>query len=131
MRIRNIELLYSAAGGKEKEIYTFTDFNYLKPLDICQLLYKWLKIKLQIEVLEQISRMLQGRPRFFFSFLREVIVSKDVIDSNDVIGCFHRYLRDMTTKYDPNLENSSLYFFWKDRINLIIEPVKFIEYISF
>lgn len=119
MRIRNMELMYSAAGIKPGDIHIFTDFNFLKPTHIFNLMSKWLKVDIakNLSIYEEISNILQGRPRFFMSFLHSLI------DSSDVENCFRRYVRDMTTKYDSSLSSAAPYFFWKDRIHWTIEPI--------
>ena len=119
MRIRNMEILYSATGVKEDGIFIFTDFNYLEPENISSLLHLWLKIKLQDELHKKISYMLQGRPRFLISFLHKLI------ESNDVARCFDHYVSNMTTCNDSPSDHSvsSPYFFWKNRIDWTIEPV--------
>jgi hypothetical protein len=43
MRIRSMELLYSAAAAKPEEIYVFTDFNYLEPTHGFKSLSMWLE----------------------------------------------------------------------------------------
>ena len=118
MSIRNMDLLHSAAGTKPSEIYIFTDFNFLKASEIFKLLSKWLDVDLQsnLSLFEEISYCLQGRPRFITTFLEKLIYSSDIND------CFRSYIRDMTTKYDSALYNSSLYYFWEQRIGWIIEP---------
>jgi hypothetical protein len=65
MRIRSMELLYSAAGGKEDGIYIFTDFNFLEPSHIFKLLGKWLTVtinEINVRLFQEISHILQGRP---------------------------------------------------------------------
>ena len=121
MRIRSMELLYSAAGGKEAEICIFTEFNYLKPSHIFKLLGKWLSVTIDesnVRLFEEISQIFQGRPRFFISFLH------NLIKSNDIDDCFRMYVRNMTTNYDSALSDSSPYFFWKQRIGWIIQPIE-------
>jgi len=121
MKIRSMELLYSAAGGKEDGIYIFTDFNFLEPSHIFQLLGKWLTVTINdinVRLFQEISLFLQGRPRFFISFLHKFIISNDIDD------CFRSYVRDMTTKYDSALSDSSPYSFWKQRIDWTIQPIE-------
>ena len=120
MRIRCMDLIYSAAGLKPAEIYIFADFNFLEPTHIFKLLSKWLKVEVSknIDLFEEISNVLQGRPRFFTSFLHKLISSSDIND------CFRSYVRDMTTNFDSSLSNSSLYFFWKQRIDWTIQPIE-------
>ncbi|KAI3659470.1 hypothetical protein MP638_004532 [Amoeboaphelidium occidentale] len=119
MRIRNMDLMYSAAGIKPGNIHIFTDFNFLKPTHIFNLMSKWLKVDIakNLSLYEEISNILQGRPRFFMSFLHRLI------DSSDVEGCFRRYVRDMTTNYDSSLSSTAPYFFWEERIHWTIEPI--------
>ena len=120
MRIRSMDLIYSAAGLKPEDIYVFTDFNFLNPTHIFKLLSKWLNVDISkdIALFREISYVLQGRPRFFTSFLHKLI------NSTDVNECFRNYVRDMTTNFDSSLSNSSPYFFWKDRIYWVIQPVE-------
>jgi hypothetical protein len=116
-----MELLYSAAGGKEDGIYIFTDFNFLKPSHIFKLLGKWLTVTINKETVplfQEISQILQGRPRFFISFLHKFINSKDID------YCFRSYVRDMTTNYDSALSDSSPYSFWQQRIVWTIQPIE-------
>jgi hypothetical protein len=66
-----MELRYSAAGGKEDGVYIFTDFNYIEPCHIFKLLGKWLKVSFNesnVHLFQEISHILQGRPRFFISY---------------------------------------------------------------
>ena len=121
MRIRSMELLYSAAGGKEDGIYVFTDFNFLEPSHIFKLLGKWLTVTINesnVRLFQEISQILQGRPRFFISFLHKFIISNDIDD------CFRSYVRDMTTNYDSALSDSSPYSFWEQRIVWTIQPIE-------
>ena len=120
MRIRNMDLIYSAAGVKTGEIYLFTDFNFLEPTHIFKLLCKWLKVEVSknVALFEEISNVLQGRPRFLTSFLHELM------DSSDINKCFRSYVNDMTTNVDPSLNESSLYLFWKQRIDMTIQPIQ-------
>ncbi|KAJ3268318.1 hypothetical protein HDV01_003119 [Terramyces sp. JEL0728] len=120
MRIRSMELIYSAAGAKPEEIYIFTDFNFLEPSHIFKLLSIWLKVNMTeyVALFQEISTLLQGRPRFFTSFLHKLI------DSPDINGCFRSYVRDMTTNFDSALSNSSPYFFWQQRIDWTIQPIE-------
>ena len=62
MRIRSMDLIYSAAGLKPEEIYIFTDFNFLEPTHIFKLLCKWLKVEVSknVALFEEISNVLQG-----------------------------------------------------------------------
>ena len=80
MRIRSMDLIYSAAGLKPEEIYIFTDFNFLEPTHIFKLLCKWLKVEVSknVALFEEISNVLQGRPRFFTSFLHKLMDSSDI-----------------------------------------------------
>jgi hypothetical protein len=119
MKIRNMELMHSAAGSKPDDIQIFTDFNYLEPKHILDLLPMWLNVDLSkyLFLFHEISQMLQGRPRFFSSFLHKLI------ESNDINDCFRSYLRDMTTNHDSALFDSSLYYFWEQRIQLTIQPI--------
>lgn len=120
MRIRSMELLYSAAGGKEDGIYIFTDFNFLEPSHIFKLLGKWLSVTINernVGLFQEISQTLQGRPRFFISFLHKLI------KSNDIDHCFRSYVNDMTSQ-GSGLSYSSLYCFWNQRIDWTIQPVE-------
>jgi hypothetical protein len=120
MRIRSMELLYSAAGIKDDSVYIFTHFNYLEPKHIFALMCTWLKpaeLRSGLVILyEEIAHFLQGRPRFFISFLHRLI------HSTDLSGTFATYRRLMTTNSDSSLSHSSPYFFWKERIHWTIEP---------
>jgi len=114
-------LLYSAAGGKEGRVYIFTDFNFLESSHIFKLLGKWLTVtinEINVCLFQEISQVLQGRPRFFISFLHKFITS------NDIELCFRNYVRDMTTNYDSDMSDSSLYSFWKQRIDWTIQPIE-------
>ncbi|KAJ2989876.1 hypothetical protein HDV02_004733 [Globomyces sp. JEL0801] len=119
MRIRSMDLFSSAAGNKIDEVCLFTDFNYLKPSEIFQLLSKWLNVDQEenLVLFEEIANLLQGRPRFITSFLHKLIYS------SDINGCFREYARDMTTRYDPSLGNSSPYYFWEQRISWTFGPI--------
>ncbi|KAJ3387969.1 hypothetical protein HDU84_000360, partial [Entophlyctis sp. JEL0112] len=44
VRIRNIDLMYSAAAGKPEEVYIFTRFTYLTPAMISMLCSKWIQL---------------------------------------------------------------------------------------
>jgi hypothetical protein len=79
----------------------------------------WLNIDMSehFTLLEEISTILQGRPRFFTSFLHKLI------DSPDINRCFREYVRDMTTDFDSSLSHASPYFFWKERIDWTIQPI--------
>jgi hypothetical protein len=119
MRIRSMELLYSAAGIKGEPVYIFTHFNYLQPKHIFALMSSWLKgvdFMQYGTLLEEIAHFLQGRPRFFISFLHRLL------HSTDLSGAFDSYRRLMTTKSDSSSSHASAYFFWKERIHWTIEP---------
>jgi hypothetical protein len=121
MRIRCFDLMHYSAGLKPEEIYIFTDFNFLESTHIFKLLCKWLKrveVSKNVAHFEEISNILQGRPRFFTSFLHKLIVS------SDINNCFCRYVEDMTTNYDSALSNSSPYYFWEQRIDWTIQPIE-------
>lgn len=118
MRIRNLELMRSAAGSKQNDIVTFSDFTYLRPEDIFKLLHKWLRVDhAEYTILfEEISMLLQGRPRLLISFLHKLI------DSSDIDSSFRSYLSAMTTNVDPGT-NASFYFFWENRFDWTIQPI--------
>jgi hypothetical protein len=120
MRIRSMDFIYPAAGLKPEEIYMFTDFNFLEPTHIFKLLCRWLKVEVSknVALFEEISNVLQGRPRFFTSFLNKLM------NSPDINNCFRSYIRDMTTNFDSSLSNSSPYFFWQQRIDWTIQPIE-------
>ena len=120
MRIRSMDLIYSAAGLKPEEIYIFTDFSFLEPTHIFKLLCKWLKVEVSnnVALFEEISNVLQGRPRFFTSFLHKLI------NSSDINNCFRSYVNEMTTNFDSSLSSSSPYFFWQQRIDWSIQPIE-------
>ncbi|KAI8828273.1 hypothetical protein BJ741DRAFT_626872, partial [Chytriomyces cf. hyalinus JEL632] len=102
MRIRNVDLIYSAAGKKPTDVHIFTNFSYLKPA--------WIRkdiIDSQETLFLEISNFLQGRPRFFTSDVREA---------------FQSYCRLVTTRAGSSAE-FSLYDFWAQRISWSIEPI--------
>jgi hypothetical protein len=120
-RIRCFDLIYSSNGLQPEGIYIFTDFNFLESTHIFKLLCKWLKrvdVSKNVAHFEEISNILQGRPRFFTSFLSKLIVS------SDINNCFCNYVRDMTTNYDSAMSNSSPYYFWEQRIDWTIQPIE-------
>ncbi|KAI9335693.1 hypothetical protein BDR26DRAFT_936336 [Obelidium mucronatum] len=120
MRIRNMELMYSAAGMKAADLYVFSRFTYLKPSHILELCQKWIhhfQFTKNCAVFEEMSNFLQGRPRFFISFLHKLVTS------NDISGSFRNYRVHMTTNADSTLAASAPYYFWKDRLDWTIEPV--------
>lgn len=120
MRISSMELIYSAAGSKPEGIYIFTDFTFLEPSHIFKLLPKWLKVDATeyVDVFQEISNVLQGRPRFLISFLHKLI------NSSDIDGCFRSYVKNMTTECGPESVDSSIYSFWKQRIDWSIQPLE-------
>ena len=69
MRIRNMELMYPAAGVKAEDTYIFTEFTFLKLSDIYKLLSKGLKVNSteHVSIFNEISTLLQDWPRFFAS----------------------------------------------------------------
>jgi hypothetical protein len=99
----------------------------LTPIQIAQLLSKWLKHDLGAN-LEIICYCLQGRPRFLASFLRiirEKEYSKQLNGLSPVAaiyGVFENYLGEMTTTQGEGTL-SSLYNFWVDRAPLTIQPI--------
>ncbi|KAK5673132.1 hypothetical protein QVD99_000590 [Batrachochytrium dendrobatidis] len=120
MRICTMDLIYSSAGLKPEDVFVFTDFNYLKPSEIFKLLSMWLRIDISknIDLLQEISHSLQGRPRLVTSFLHKLI------NSTDIDGCYRGYIEEMTTKSGMYSPHSSFYCFWKDRIDWSIKPIK-------
>ncbi|KAI8831054.1 hypothetical protein BJ741DRAFT_327694 [Chytriomyces cf. hyalinus JEL632] len=126
MRIRNVDLIYSAAGKKPTDVHIFTNFSYLKPAVILKLCSKWIRkdiIDSQETLFLEISNFLQGRPRFFTSFLHELL------NTSDVREAFQSYCRLVTTRAGSSAEvesadnKFSLYDFWAQRISWSIEPI--------
>jgi len=120
MGIRNMELFYSAAAGKStNSVAVFTDFNYLTPSHIKQLLPLWLNVDFNSNgaLLNKIAHFLQGRPRILMNFLLKLINCDDVEQS------FDDYRKELTTDSNPNM-NFSFFAFWRDRINRIISPLE-------
>ncbi|ORY37260.1 hypothetical protein BCR33DRAFT_683173 [Rhizoclosmatium globosum] len=122
MRIRNMDLIFSAAGGKPSvsDIHVFTKFTYLNPSQIYSLCSKWIQDKVFQQYrneFETISQFLQGRPRFFTSFLSKLILSNNVAQSFDL------YRREMTTDFGTSVLHTSPYYFWKERCSDVIEPI--------
>jgi|GEM_PF-4575551 len=120
MRIRNMELIHSSAGGKPNGIFVFTDFTYLKPTNIAQLLSKWLNTQLDPLFIQQASHLLQGRPRFMISFLHRL---RNISDHSQLLTILNGYCSVMTTRAGKEDTNSSLYSFWSQRINFDIVPI--------
>lgn len=123
MKIRNMEFIRSSAGAKVEEIVVFTNFNYLRPTDVAQLLSKWLNTHLEPFFLQKASHILQGRPRFMISFLhrlRKVIVNDQT--NHNLLEKLDSYCSFMTTRDGIEDTNSSLYSFWSQRIDLNITP---------
>ncbi|KAI9352624.1 hypothetical protein BDR26DRAFT_196928 [Obelidium mucronatum] len=121
MRIRNMELIYSAGGDKPTVIHLFTNFTYLTPAVIFNLCSRWIQKDVFIQnhsLFEEASNFLQGRPRFFISFLHKLI------KSDNIRACFDTYRRRMTTNHDTALSSSAPYFFWRDHIDLSVEPLQ-------
>lgn len=119
MRIRNLELIYSAACGKQSEITVFSNFTYLTPDDILALLKKWLigfdfNDAESLRFLERIAYHLQGRPRHLISVLHRYL------DSRDLSEAYQYYVQNMTLKSGPDW---SFYSFWKNRLFLDIQPL--------
>ncbi|KAJ3265369.1 hypothetical protein HDU76_012057, partial [Blyttiomyces sp. JEL0837] len=118
-----MDLMYSAAAGKPADIRIFTSFNYLKPEMIFKLCSKWIQgdiVEKNQPLFKEISVFLQGRPRFFISFLHRLVESDDI---DGVKQCFKDYCLAMTTNSDSSLHHSSMYYFWKDRLDWSIEPL--------
>ena len=107
-------MMYPSAGIKPEEVYVFTDFNFLESSQILKLLSLWIRVKEMsalVPLFQEISILLQGRPRFFTSFLQQLI------NSSDINGCFRSYAKALTTNFDSSLFDSSPYYFWKARID--------------
>lgn len=120
MRIRNMELIHSSAGGKPNDIFVFTDFNYLTATNVAQLLSKWLNPQLDPLFIQQASHLLQGRPRFMISFLHRL---RNISDHSQLLTILNGYCSVMTTRAGKEDTNSSLYSFWSQRINFDIVPI--------
>lgn len=122
MRIRNMELFASAAGGKPDGVFVFTEFNYLQSSDIAKLLDIWLNFKISdLGLLAEICHFLAGRPRFISHFVI-------TLSSNSGKGDKLNILREVFSDYrnsmiSPQKKESigSLYWFWDDRYSYVIE----------
>src|SRR6185312_9112545 len=128
-RIQSVEMVHSAAFGKGMNIRVFTDFTYLQPAEIQQLVQRWVNADFECEkgkkLLLLLGYYLQGRPRILTSFIRRLAKYEalngvsDAID--DVFAALNAYRSWMTTSVrlgEP--EKTSLYDFWKDRIDLTV-----------
>ncbi|KAJ2989875.1 hypothetical protein HDV02_004732, partial [Globomyces sp. JEL0801] len=107
MRIRSMDLFSSAAGNKIDEVCLFTDFNYLKPSEIFQLLSKWLNVD------EEENLVL------FEEIASRTTKIHHLISAQIGILIRHQWL----FPYDPSLGNSSPYYFWEQRISWTFGPI--------
>ncbi|KAJ3236420.1 hypothetical protein HDU81_010803 [Chytriomyces hyalinus] len=107
MRIRNTDLIYSAASGKEDTgVRIFTQFSYLDSSAIFRLCSMWIREDIfepQRILFDEISNFVQGRPRFFISFLHALVGSSNVREA------FEWYRDQMTTKMLKVLQTNSRY----------------------
>ncbi|KAJ3228125.1 hypothetical protein HDU81_006300 [Chytriomyces hyalinus] len=81
MEIACIEGVSPSAGLKPPTYYTFTDFNFLTASQIFRLCGMWLQedvFNKNRTLLEETSTFLQGRPRFFMSFLDKLNELQDI-----------------------------------------------------
>ncbi|ORY25095.1 hypothetical protein BCR33DRAFT_705851 [Rhizoclosmatium globosum] len=120
MRIRNMELMHSAAGGKPTNVHVFTRFTYLTPKMIFNLCSRWIQpliFNQNQAVFDEASMFLHGRPRFFMSFLRKLI------DNDNIQQSLALYRAEMTTEYGSSFEDTSPFYFWKKRFPDIILPI--------
>lgn len=122
MRIRNMELFASAAGGKPDEVLVFTDFNYFTPVHIAYLLKKFLTCTIENSPLfVEMCHYLQGRPRFISQYLIN-LVSSSVKTCDDIMKISETTFKDYR---DSLISSQSSYFgslhtFWKDRYSAVI-----------
>ena len=125
MRIKNVDLVYSAAAGKPDEIQIFTEFNYLDPGLVKNLLSEWLNVALKPDVMHEICHFLQGRPRVLMAFITEIFKSQstEFDASTRVETLFKQYQEIMTTiKGQKESADISFYAFWNSRIKHLVSP---------
>ncbi|KAJ2989199.1 hypothetical protein HDV02_005127, partial [Globomyces sp. JEL0801] len=123
MKIRNMELFSSAAGGKP-DVFVFTDFNYLQPTHIAKLLERWLNFNIEDpQLLNDMCYFLQGRPRFISRFLINFITTTRTGDRLMILREeFNDYKASLISPEPQHkVFNGSLYAFWENRYRCVIE----------
>ncbi|KAJ3226072.1 hypothetical protein HDU78_010457 [Chytriomyces hyalinus] len=137
MRIRNVDLVFPAAGGeKDTDIHLFTDFSYLQPSAIRKLCSRWIQPHIYENnqtLFEEISNFLQGRPRFLSSFLLTLFKMGDVgkafqwyrhhMTTKAGYSVTSKHNSKKTTKVESTVNSISMYGFWAQRIDWTIEPI--------
>jgi hypothetical protein len=131
LRLRNIGTLVSAAGFKDELFKVFYNFNYLNVHHISRLLRLYLNVDMLSQqtrseslLLPNICYQLQGRPRFFFSFLKEVINLVDMSSPDERLSkAIDSYYSKLTTYQMDQIDGKgSLFMFWKLNEDVILEP---------
>ncbi|KAJ3376456.1 hypothetical protein HDU92_000329, partial [Lobulomyces angularis] len=113
--IRFMQEFWSSAGGKPSEILVFTDFTYMKAEDVKQLLKECLVSDVEISLEQELCHFLQGRPRFFTSFLTRLMMNKEHKKNfNEVIKDVFKIYRNSLTNAENKKENESIYKYWED-----------------
>ncbi|KAJ3377953.1 hypothetical protein HDU92_007794, partial [Lobulomyces angularis] len=114
MSIRHIEEFYCCAGEKPSQISVFTDFTYMEADDIKQLLKECLESEIEISLQQELCHFLQGRPRFFATFLSRLMLYKDhEKNSNEVIRHVFEQYRNLLTTAGDKWEIGSVYSHWE------------------
>ncbi|KAJ3376338.1 hypothetical protein HDU92_000538 [Lobulomyces angularis] len=125
MRIKNMDLFHSAAGGKPSEITVFTDFTYMEADDIKQLLKECLVSDIEISLQQELCHFLQGRPRFFTSFLSRLMMNKEhKKNSNEVIRDVFEQYRNLMTSAEGKGYIGSIYNHWEKHFYSTVTNLK-------
>ncbi|KAJ3199243.1 hypothetical protein HK099_003250, partial [Clydaea vesicula] len=95
-------------------ITVFTDFTYMEADDIKQLLKECLVSDIEISLQQELCHFLQGRPRFFTSFLSRLMMNKEhKKNSNEVIRDVFEQYRNLMTSAEKKGYIGSIYNHWE------------------